>query len=129
MFLYLFVIVLGLFLSVIFGILIMLPIILFLIIVTIHLIVTRSLYIRKIDTPKSLSFAIKSMQQKKSKFRRINRITFLSSDQKKILKKLSFLVDDLFLEGKELEFEEDYFGDPSYSISVTNMFHTHKKLD
>lgn len=124
---YFFIIIISLILTSVFGILSLMLAILFLSIGTLSLIVSREQYVRKYkNNEKSLSFAMLSMKQKKKEFRIINKFSFLSSNQKILLKKLSVLVDKLFMKNKKISFENDYFGDPAYSLSVTNMFHTRK---
>ena len=72
---------------------------------------------------RSLSFGFKSMSSQVKEFKLINRLVFLLIKFRVFLKRFSIVNDALFEHKAD---RRDYFGDPAYSISVTNMYHDHK---
>ena len=72
---------------------------------------------------RSLSFGFKSIRSQIKEFEFINHLVFLPIKFRVFLKRFSIVNDALFEHKAD---RRDYFGDPAYSISVTNMYHDHK---
>lgn len=123
MFKYCYIIIIGLITSNVFGIIFLVPTVLFLFVGTLSQIISRKQYIRKHkNIKKSLSFGFKSMKKTKREFKAINSLTFLPNNQRLFLKKLSILADNLFVTYKKIE-NQNFYENPGYSFSIFNFFY------
>ena len=123
MFKYCYIIIIGLIISNVFGIIFLVPTVLFLFVGTLSQIISRKQYIRKHkNIKKSLSFSFKSMKKTKREFKAINSLTFLPNNQRLFLKKLSILADNLFVTYKKIE-NQNFYENPGYSFSIFNFFY------
>lgn len=96
---------------------------LFLVLASLGLLYTKGKYRQK-----NPAFAIKSIRRQINEFKFIERLSFLSPSMKKRCKEFSILTDTIHLKKTNSYSEVDYFGDSTYSISVTIMYHDNSKF-